>query len=196
MRIVGILLAAGEGSRFGGGKLLAKLGDGTPVGVRSARHLRAALDAVVAVVKPGDDALADMLRAEGVRVEVCPDAGLGMGQSLAHAVRASADADGWIVALADMPLIDVATITRIAEAVRAGALIAAPTYRGQRGHPVGFAGSLGSRLASLTGDAGARDIVRQEIARLQSIEVDDPGILADIDTPEQLNSVNAKPLAK
>lgn len=193
MRIVGILLAAGQGSRFGGGKLLAKLGDGTPVGVQSARHLRSALQDVVAVVKPGDDALADLLRDEGVRVEICPDAMLGMGRSLAHGVRSTADADGWVVALADMPLIDVATITRIADALRAGALIAAPAHRGQRGHPVGFAGALGPRLCALTGDAGARDVVRQEIARLQSIDVDDPGVLADIDTREQLDSLKATP---
>jgi molybdenum cofactor cytidylyltransferase len=190
MRIVGILLAAGQGSRFGGGKLLASLGDGTPVGIRSARRLRAVLDEVVAVVKPGDDALAGMLLAEGCRVEVCADATLGMGRSLAHGVRSTADADGWIVALADMPLIDATTIVRIADALRSGALIAAPVFRGQRGHPVGFAGALGLRLGALTGDAGARDIVRQEIARLQSIEVDDPGVLADIDTREQLIAVD------
>lgn len=193
MRIVGILLAAGQGSRFGGGKLLAKLDDGMPVGVRSARQFRSALDEVVAVLKPGDEALADLLSAQGVRIEVCPDATLGMGQSLAHGVRSTADADGWVVALADMPLISVETIKRIADAVRGGALIAAPVYRGQRGHPVGFARSLGPRLGALTGDAGARDIVRQQLDCLQSIDVDDPGVLADIDTREQLNSVNLNP---
>ncbi len=191
MRIVGILLAAGQGSRFGGGKLLAKLADGTPVGVQSVRRLHAALGEVIVVVKPGDDALVELLLAEGVRVEVCPDAILGMGESLAHGVRSTADADGWIVALADMPLIDVATITRIAEAVRSGALISAPVYRGQRGHPVGLSGALGARLKTLTGDAGARDIVRQEADRVRLIDVDDPGVLADIDTPEQLNTFNA-----
>lgn len=196
MRIVGILLAAGQGSRFGGGKLLARLDDGTPVGVRAVRQLRAALDDVVAVVKPGDDALTELLRAEGARVEICPDAALGMGRSLAHGVKCTVDADGWIVALADMPLIETATIHRIADALRSGALIAAPTYRGQRGHPVGFSGSLGSRLSSLTGDAGARAIVHQESDHVQTIDVDDPGVLADIDTREQLNSVNAKPPAK
>jgi molybdenum cofactor cytidylyltransferase len=189
MRIVGILLAAGQGRRFGGEKLLAGLADGTAVGAQSARRLHAALEEVVAVVKPGDDRLADLLRAEGVRVDVCPEAVRGMGDSLAHAVRATSDADGWVVALADMPLIEVATIRRVARALTAGALIAAPVYRGKRGHPVGFAASLGERLAQLTGDAGAREIVRSEAARVQSIEVEDAGVLADIDTPAQLQAL-------
>lgn len=192
MRIVGILLAAGQGSRFGGGKLLAALGDGTPVGVQSLRRLHSVLDEVVAVVRSEDDALAERLSAEGVRVERCPDARDGMGTSLAHAVRASADADGWVVALADMPLIDPRTIAQVADALRGGALIAAPTYRGQRGHPVGFAGSLGARLAALSGDAGARDVLRSEADALTLIEVADAGVLADIDTPQQLHEVNAQ----
>ena len=56
--IVGILLAAGSASRFGGGKLLATLPDGTAVGVAALRNLLAAVDAVIAVVRPGDDVLA------------------------------------------------------------------------------------------------------------------------------------------
>jgi len=190
MRIVGILLAAGQGRRFGGGKLLARMKDGTPVGVQSLRHLRLALDEVVAVVKPEDDMLAALLSVEDVRVEQCPNAHEGMGASLAHAVRATMPADGWVVALADMPLIDPRTISAVADAVRTGALIAAPSYRGERGHPVGFAGALGPRLAALGGDAGARDILRAESAQVRLVDVDDSGVLADIDTPQQLQAIN------
>ena len=66
--IVGILLAAGSASRFGGDKLLAPLSDGMQVGVAALRNLAAAVDAVVAVVRPGDDALAAALAARGARV--------------------------------------------------------------------------------------------------------------------------------
>ena len=186
MRIIGILLAAGSGSRFGGDKLRATLEDGTAIGVRAARSLRAALPQTIAVVRPQDSGLARLLAEAGAEVTFCPEAHLGMGASLAHAVRACADADGWIVALADMPLIRPQTIVRIAQALEAGAVIAAPVYRGQRGHPVGFAAELGERLAALTGDAGAREIVRDEQSRVALIEVDDPGVLADIDTPAAL----------
>jgi molybdenum cofactor cytidylyltransferase len=182
MRIVGILLAAGQGSRFGGGKLLAHLADATPVGLASARNLAAALDEVIAVVRPEDARLADVLRGAGIAVEPCATAWQGMGASLAHAVRASADADGWIVALADMPLVRPATIRAVAQALEGGAALVAPEYRGERGHPVGFARVYRERLAALEGDAGARDIVRAERERMTLLPCDDPGVLADIDT--------------
>ena len=77
-RIVGILLAAGAGVRFGGGKLLARLPDGASIGTRAAGNLLAALADVTAVVRPGDDALARELAATGATVTVCDDADAGM----------------------------------------------------------------------------------------------------------------------
>jgi len=194
MRILGILLAAGQGSRFGGGKLIARLAGGAPVGMQAARNLKAALPECMAVVRPDDLELAQMLRGEGILVEQCDRAHEGMGVSLAHAIRACGDADGWVVALADMPLIAPSTIAKVADALRDGALISAPTYAGQRGHPVGFAALFGPRLVALSGDAGARDLLRAEADRIVLIEVDDPGVLADIDTREQLARISAQPL--
>ncbi len=192
MRIVGILLAAGQGRRFGGDKLLATLADGSAVGVCSARNLLAAIDEVVAVTRPQDLGLAASLRAVGVSVEPCPRAHEGMGASLAHAVRARRDADAWVVALADMPQIRPETIPAVRGALEQGAELVATSYRGERGHPVGFGACFGQALCALTGDAGARDILRAERSRMQLIEVDDPGVLADIDTPQQLHEVNAQ----
>ena len=189
LKIVGILLAAGSGSRFGGGKLLAPLADGVLVGVQSLRTLRAGIAEVVVVTRPEDDALRAALCGEGARIEVCPRAAEGMGASLAHGIRASFDADAWIVALGDMPRVQAATIRAVASALEDGAVIAAPTYRGERGHPVGFAGVLREALARLSGDAGARDILRAERGRLMLIECDDPGILADVDTRADLERI-------
>ena len=185
MRIVGILLAAGKGTRFGGDKLLARLGDGSALGARSARNLRQALGEVVAVVRPEDHVLQALLAQEGCRVEPCATAWQGMGASLAHGVRATQGADGWVVALADMPAIAPATIRAVAAVLAAGAPVAAPFYRGNRGHPVGFAAAYEGRLAALAGDAGARDILREDVGRMHKIECDDPGVLADVDTQEQ-----------
>ena len=189
MRLVAILLAAGSGSRFGGGKLLAQLDDGVPVGVRSLRTLRAAIAEVIVVTRPEDAGLRALLRDENVRIEACPRAAEGMGASLAHGVRASFDADGWIVALGDMPRIRVATIRAVAAALASGAVIAAPVYHGARGHPVGFGSALRDALAGLAGDAGARDILRAERDRVTLIDCDDAGILADIDTPADLDRI-------
>lgn len=181
MRICGILLAAGAAKRFGGGKLLHPLGDGTPLGVASARNLLAALSDVVAVVRPGDDALARLLASAGCEVTVCAGAVRGMGASLAHAVAARRDAGGWVIALADMPSIQPASIAAVARAIEAGAALAAPVYQGQRGHPVGIGGGFRDALLGLDGDAGARDILAAHKDEIALIECDDPGVLLDID---------------
>ncbi|MFO1398175.1 MAG: nucleotidyltransferase family protein [Burkholderiales bacterium] len=193
MRIVGILLAAGQGARFGGGKLMAPLpaashgvAAGTPIGVASAAHLVAALGEVVAVVRPRDPALHDALNGAGARVVECARADEGMGASLAHAIAATADADGWVVALADMPWLAPATIDAVAAALREGASLAAAAYRGERGHPVGFAAMFGPQLRGLTGDEGARAVVAAHRAHMRVVDVDDAGVLRDVDRPGDL----------
>ena len=179
--IVGILLAAGSGSRFGSDKLLYPLADTTPLGLAAAQRLRPACDRVLAVVRPGSDRLAELLAAEGFELVVSADARLGMGHSLGAGVRAAADAAGWIVALADMPYIAPASYGHVATALRAGGSIVVPEYRGRRGHPVGFARQWGEQLTALTGDEGARRIVAAFPEAIVRCETDDPGIMRDVD---------------
>lgn len=188
-RTAGVLLAAGRGRRFGGQKLLVPLADGTPLGVAAARRLRAALPEVVAVVHPADRELARLLAAAGARVVACADAEAGMGVSLAAGVGATADADGWLIALADMPYIRADSIRLLGQALTDGAALVAPCYRGERGHPVGFSAEFGPALRALQGDRGARDLIARHADRLQCLEVDDPGVLRDIDTPADLEAV-------
>jgi len=193
MRLVGVLLAAGRGARFGGAKLLARIpaashgvSGGTAVGVAACTHLVAALNDLIAVVRPGDSLLRYGLAGTGAQVLDCERADEGMGASLACAVAASADADGWLVALADMPWIAPVSIVAVADALRGGAELAAPVFRGQRGHPVGFARKYGSLLSALTGDEGARALIAARQWALQRVDVDDPGVLRDIDHPDDL----------
>ena len=176
-----ILLAAGAGSRFGGGKLLHPLDDGVAIAAHAARNLVSAGLDVTAVVRPGDFPLAELLEQEGCRVTVCADATQGMGVSLAHGVAQSRDAAGWIVALADMPRIRPETIARVAQVLMAGADIVAPSYQGDRGHPVAFSRKFVHELQLLTGDSGARAIVQRNQAMVRLVECDDPGVLLDID---------------
>lgn len=179
--VVGILLAAGTGSRFGGGKLLHPLPDGVAIAAHAARNLLAAGLNVTAVVRPGDFPLSDMLEQEDCTVIVCQEAARGMGASLAHAVAAERNAGGWVIALGDMPRVRPDTIKRVVDALVAGAAIAAPSYRGERGHPVGFGAQFRDALTGLSGDNGARSIIERHRDALQLIECDDPGILIDID---------------
>ena len=186
-RICGVLLASGSGSRFGSNKLLHPLPPGnTPIAVHAARRLIEAIPDSVAVVRSANSRLARLLRAEGLRIAVCRDASKGMGHTLAAGVRASAAAGGWVVALADMPGIRPQTIASIARALQNGASIVAPRYQGQRGHPVGLAHSFKADLLALQGDAGARAIVAAHQDCITLLDVDDPGVTKDIDTPGDL----------
>jgi molybdenum cofactor cytidylyltransferase len=182
--IVGILLAAGSATRFGGDKLLAPLADGTPIGVAALRNLAPAVDVVLAVTRPGDDALAAALEAAGARVSACPQAAEGMGASLAWGVRAAPLAAGWLIALADMPWIRTGTIARVVDGLRAGALVVAPSWRDSRGHPVGLASRFFGELSALSGDEGAKAILRRHPPTL--IATDDAGVSRDVDTPQDL----------
>jgi len=145
VRVVGILLARDEVVRFGGDKLLEPLPcatdgceAGTPIGIAACRHLGAAVSATLAVVRPSDTALATMLRDAGARVVECAARGGGHGCKPRLRRTATPDADGWLVALptcVDQTLDD----QDAGRGLTAGADIVAPSYNGERGHPVGFA---------------------------------------------------------
>ena len=184
--IVGILLAAGCGTRFGSHKLLHPLPDGTPMAVAALRNLAQGVDRVVAVVRPDDHALIRLLQQEPARILPCPNATRGMGASLACGVRGAPAADGWLIALADMPFLPTRVVRALTDQLQAGAALVAPTYQGQRGHPVGFKRMFYPELAALTGDHGARHILDQHAEQLRLIAVAEPGILRDIDTPDDL----------
>lgn len=184
--ITGILLAAGSASRFGSQKLLVRLADGRRVVELSATKLLAACAGNVVAVTRRDPELIAVLEASGCRVVINEHADHGMGTSIAAGVSATADASGWLIALGDMPSIRVDTMAAVANALRGGARIAVPAMAGRRGHPVGFSAAYRARLQLLTGDSGAREILRADATLVEEICVDDLGILADIDTPADL----------
>ncbi len=186
-RIVGVLLAAGSASRFGGDKLVHPLLDGVTIAAHAARSLLAVLPDVVAVVRAGDLPLRDLLEQEGCQVVLFQNAARGMGASLAHGVGQVRGADGWVIALADMPRLSPDTIRKILAALEDGARIAAPVYKGERGHPVGFGAPLRDELLALDGDQGARAVLERHRGEVKLIECDDPGALYDIDRKSDLN---------
>ena len=190
MALTGILLAAGRGRRFDPAgkrnKLLQRLPDGELVVGASACTLLAVFPRVVAVAPPDDGGVGDVLRQLGCEVTVCPDADGGMGLSLAHAIRHSLDApgQGWLVALGDMPFVTPATLQALAAAIEEGAAIAAPLFEGRRGNPVAFGARHRDDLLALDGDQGARRLLAG--SPVAAIDVPDPGILRDIDSPSDL----------
>lgn len=165
-----LILASGRGERFraSGGtlhKLSAPLGGST------------VLDHTLAAV-----------RASGLPWHL-EDAGHpGMGDSLAAAVRATADAPGWLVLPADLPLVSPQTLLKVADALRSGAQAAQPIHAGQRGHPVGFGAACGEALMALSGEKGGAPVLKalREAGDVVQVEVDDAGVLTDIDTLDDL----------
>jgi molybdenum cofactor cytidylyltransferase len=191
--LVGILLAAGRGRRFDPlgrrNKLLQPLPGpgGDPVVAASARKLLSLLDTVIAVVPPDDGGVGALLSGLGCDVVVCPDADTGMAASLVHALRHSlqnAQPAAWLVALGDMPHVAPATLAALADALAAGADIAAPVMDGRRGNPVGFGRVHLAALLALEGDQGARRLL--QTCPVTEVPVEDPGIFRDIDTPADL----------
>jgi len=186
-----ILLAAGHARRFGTDKLLQPLA-GRPMACVSAAALQQVLPDTLAVTRPDQQALIEQLAAQGVRTVTLDETNGGMGMSIAAGVAASAEAKGWLIALADMPFIQPTTIACVLAALQNGSPIAAPMYRGQRGHPVGFSAAFGEALRALRSDAGARELLQRHTAEITLIACDDAGILADIDTPSDLPTDTAR----
>jgi len=186
--MVGILLAAGKGARFdpsgAQNKLMQRLPSGDCVAVAAARALLAGLPRVLAVVRPGADALAAALREIGCIVVVCPDADQGMGASLVFALSQAHGAAGWIIALADMPYVKTSSISTLLTALNQGADIAVPSFQGRRGNPVGFSRRHLPQLLTLGGDQGARKLLN--LHTVTELSVDDTGVLRDIDTAQDL----------
>lgn len=190
---VGILMAAGRGRRFDPDGLRNKLlqplpGASEALVAASARKLLAVLPRVVAVVPPEDGGVGALLAALGCDVTICPDADSGMAASLTHAIRhtlrLSPSADAWLVALGDMPHLAPATLQALAAALARGAGIVAPVLAGRRGNPVGFGRIHLGALLALRGEEGARALLRA--FPVTEVEVDDPGIFRDVDSPADL----------
>ena len=164
-----LVLASGRGERFlasggSGSKLQAVLGG------------ESVLERTLAAV-----------RASGLCWHL-EDAGHpGMGDSIAAAVSATRDASGWLILPGDLPLVRPETLRCVAAELARHAVVM-PLYRGQRGHPVGFSAACRDGLLALRGPQGAAAVVEAQAAleAVGKLELDDPGIVTDIDTVQDL----------
>lgn len=210
--LTGLVLAAGGGSRLGGGKLLLPW--------RGAPLINHVLDALIGVdgvdsvaVVVGDRAQAMRRAVESrfphpaasPRVVENPDWREGQGASIRVGVEAILSAPetrgthGILVMLGDQPLIGRATIAALAAAHRRacerdpGHFATAPVFAGRRGHPVIFAVAAFSGLLALRGDTGGRHLLATAGDRLLLVPVDDPGIHRDVDTPDDYRALLSDP---
>lgn len=188
-----VVLAAGLGTRFGNAhaKLMQPLGRSTVLGETVTHAIESGLPVVVVTTEPLREAAARMVAGRDVVVVPSPTrqgGGYGMGHSIAAGVAARPDAQGWLMLPGDMPMVRASSLRAVAAALDSQPVVFAQ-YQGRRGHPVGFSSELLPELLQLTGDEGARRIV----ARYPStgLEVDDPGVLMDVDTEVDLEAVRS-----
>lgn len=178
-----IVLAAGAGSRFGGGKLAA-LFDGRRLIDRAVdAALAAPVRKVTVVVGPDPDLVAG----RPVAVVRAGDHALGMAHSLRAGLQSlPADTDGAFVFLGDMPCVPHAILAPMAAAFVEGVEAVAPMHPRGRGHPVLLRRTLFGEIAALSGDRGARLILDRLGGQLALAPTDDDGVLLDIDRREDL----------
>jgi CTP:molybdopterin cytidylyltransferase MocA len=189
--ISAILLAAGSGSRFGGGKLLAPYRGRPLIEASLANLAEAPIEGTVAVI--GDDAqrLRAVCEPYGVRVVDNPDWRQGQSTSVRAGLLAlGPEVRAAVVLLADQPLVGPGAVGRLVAAFEEGAEVAVATYGGRRRNPVLFSRAVWPLLeAELSGDEGARAVLRRHPDLVTEVPCDGVGDPADVDTAEDLRSL-------
>ena len=197
MRVQALVLAAGASTRFGADKRLATLPDTSTVIETTLGAYVQAFARVSVVFRPGEAEHAELARGLGCEVVYAADAGLGMGHSLAAGIRAIAatECDWVFVGLSDMPFVRVRTLRTLLASVGDDGGIVRPIVqvndRERVGHPIGWSRWFFKELGEASGDQGARGLLRKYSDRVRTVEVDDPGVCLDIDTPNDLGAGQA-----
>lgn len=185
-----MVLAAGTSTRFGSDKRRHVLEGGGSLLQTTLAKYADVFENVVVVVRAGDDALASEIAGScrNCTAVIANDAHLGMGHSLVAGVRAAGEWDYAFVALGDMPYVErrsLEVLRATMEAADADTIIL-PTFEGRAGHPVGFGSAYFADLQKLSGDAGARDVITRHRVRVTEVPLSDPGVLQDIDRPDDV----------
>ena len=189
MRAVAVVTAAGSAERFGGKKLLTPI-DGEPL---LDHTIRALLDGGVSevIVVVGRDARAELERDVNtmldprVRPVENPDPSRGMFSSIQEGV-AQAQGDAILVMPGDMPFVSPDTVRAVIAAYEQKPAIVSPRYRGKRGHPVALPTSLRDEIRGAGARATLHDVIHAHTDMRVDVDIDDPGVVRDIDRPEDL----------
>jgi molybdenum cofactor cytidylyltransferase len=190
--VAAIVLAAGRSTRMGGpNKLLAELGGKPLVRIVTEQALASKAHGVIVVTGHQAEQVEKALQGLNAKFERNPDFAEGLASSVKAGIAAvPADADGAVICLGDMPLIDAHLIDRLIEAFApdGGNLIAVPVSDGRRGNPVLWSRRFFSELMTLDGDIGARHLIAKHGEAVAEVPVEGHGAFLDIDTPEALEA--------
>ena len=190
-KVAAIVLAAGRSTRMGGpNKLLAELNGRKLVRIVAEQALASKASAVIVVTGHQAAEVEAALKGLNVKFVHNPDFVQGLATSVKAGISAvSENADGAVVCLGDMPLIDAKLIDRLVDAFAPdrGSLIAVPVAGGRRGNPVLWSRRFFPELMALDGDVGARHLIARHMEAVTEVEVDGKSAFLDIDTPEMLS---------
>jgi len=188
MTAVAIVPAAGSAERFGGRKLLADIG-GEPLIARTLAALLPSVAAAVVVVGPGAAELraTPALRQPKIRVVENADPSRGMLSSIQAGLSTIDWADAYLVIPADMPHLKADTVREIVErwSCTSGGIVS-PRHGGKRGHPVALPARLREEVLAEDTAHTLHDVIKRHLAEREDLEVDDPGVIRDVDTMEDL----------
>lgn len=185
--VAALMLAAGYSRRFGADKRRLQLADGRSLLAASLALPCSMLEEVWLVLRP-DESIRELGLPASIKLVQHPLTAQGMGHSLAAGAErllAESHADAVAIFLADMPLIRQDSLETLLAHASANTIVL-PSHQGKRGHPVLFGRDFWPQLAALGGDAGAKAVLQHNAEALHIIELDDPGVLQDIDTRADL----------
>ncbi len=189
--LAGVILAAGLSTRAGEGtKLLFPVEGEAMVARVAATAAAAGLEPVVVVTGHESAAVEAAVAHRGVVVARNPDPARGLASSLVRGVEALPErARGVVVLLGDMPWVAPATVRRLVAAFRPdrGHSVCVPRHHGRRGNPVLWGAEHFPAIRRLTGDAGAGRLLEGRPHAVAWVDVDDPGVLRDVDHPDDLS---------
>jgi CTP:molybdopterin cytidylyltransferase MocA len=187
--IGGLVLAAGAGTRFGGGKQLARL-DGRPLLEHAVRAMTSApVGRVIVVLGAEAELVLAQVDLHGAEPLVCERWSEGQSASLACGLAELTDCEAVVVTLGDQPRISPDAIRRVIGARGGGAAAVRATYGSGPGHPVLLERELFERLRDVTGDHGARNLLLS--VQTRDVPCDDLGNGSDVDTPAELDALRA-----
>ena len=186
--LVGLILAAGNSSRFGKqNKLLHSTGNNPPLGLLCAQKIQKVILRTLVVCRSNDIKFQTLCALNNIPYTANKRAEMGMSTSIVTGVEQTPDAKGWIIFLADMPYIQTQTIRQVLSLIDTSrGKIIVPTYNGLWGHPVAFSNKFKQDLLALKGDVGARSIIQQNRGDVLFCEVNDEAILLDIDCKKRV----------
>ncbi len=189
--ISAIILAAGMSSRMRRPKHLLKLGGRTVLGRVVDTFIHSNVGEVLVVVGTASGIGRGELR--GVKVIQNPESSMGVSTSIKAGLDAvRADSDAAVFGLADKPFVTVGTINSLIESYRAsGRGIVIPIYRGIRGNPILFSREFFNELGGLSGDVGGKAVIKKHKERVLEVEVEDEGVLIDINTEKDYEKAKA-----